>query len=167
VTVHARHQAQSDGPPHRLRHTPLVHRTQARVGVVPDAAHIRHVFAHDAKILVMLQRVHAELVKHVSPRLRLAPHTLPFGHLDAGEVMRCVDVARAPTARLLLLELSACVSARHVFELLLPLSLFARPSDFAHRVACYIQTSLPLLGGDAAGWCVEAGAGGAFGANAL
>lgn len=150
VTVHAWHQPQPDGPSYRLRHTPLVHRTQASLVAVPDAAHVRHVFAHNAEIFVVMQGVDAKLVEHVRSRLWLALHALPLGHLGSREIMWCVHVAGPPTARLLLLQLFACVSARHIFQLLLPLSLLACSSDFPDRVARDVKAGLPLLGGDGA-----------------
>jgi hypothetical protein len=51
MPVHTGDQSQTDCPSDRLGHLALIARTQARVLVVLNLAHLRHVLRHDAEVL--------------------------------------------------------------------------------------------------------------------
>ena len=51
VSVHTRHETQSDGSSYCLGHLPLVDGTKTSVPVVLDPAHLTHIFRHHGKVL--------------------------------------------------------------------------------------------------------------------
>ena len=52
VSVHAGNQPQANSPSDSLRHLALVARSETCLPAVLDLAHLRHVFGHDAEVLV-------------------------------------------------------------------------------------------------------------------
>lgn len=128
VDVNAGHDADANCSPHGLGHLAVIPRLEAGVLGVLDAAQLGDVLGHDSEVLVAHQRVsaprcHCHTWGHIQPYLvflqrvqsqRLegvdvgsALRPLPLLGLDAGEVVRRVDIANLPATRRLELEIGA------------------------------------------------------------
>lgn len=188
MTVYARHQTHADSSADRFGHTALVDGTQAGLVAVFDAAHVGDVLGHDAKVLheittqsicplrpplespeyapgddmsylIMLPRIHSQLIHDVPIGLSLPTHLLPLRHLNPTQIMRRIDIAHPPPARHLRL-----VVLGRVLHGELGFALLFLPTETRGRGI--LDGLFGDLDGGAlrSGW-VGAGGGGAFGGD--
>ena len=116
--MYTRHQPQRNRPSNRLRDLPLIHRPQPRATAMPYPSHLRHIFAHDAEILVQVQRIEVQGVERVGRRT-VSP--APLSRFRGTEVVWCVSFASAPVAAVEALDRPGLLFACDVRAEFLPL----------------------------------------------
>lgn len=93
MTMHTRHQPQTNNPPDRLCNLSLINRSQTRLTPMLDSPHRRHILAHDTEVLIIRQRVKTQHVKDIPLWFRTS---LPLRHLHGAQVLWGIDIACFP-----------------------------------------------------------------------